>query len=322
MLLTTFFFLPLLLIWLLLSIVDIPITPEFIFDVVVNLFIVVLFPLGIFHAAGGYNLVHPYLEQMVNMTGLDSKMVGLPSPDSSNNKDLNPYHYLALLPVCIMAVCFFLVFTYFPYLKKLDEGFRSQSSVCEDLYQRGKNKKYTVIPLLSKSMCKQILQEGIDYAKKHKWTTKRHDDYPTTDNNIDESWKNFDFIDQHVRSRVFGEIAKMYNVPKDKLGVNEYFIVKYEPTKQASLETHQDGSEFSFILALNDDYEGGGTYFPDIDKHISLKTGECLVFSGQNRHQGQPITKGKRFILTGFLHYEDENYCEDLLSIDPGEEQT
>lgn len=88
------------------------------------------------------------------------------------------------------------------------------------------------------------------------------------------------------------------------------FVVKYDPKKQSYLEEHEDGSEFSFVLALNDDYKGGGTFFPNLKKLVKLKKGDVLVFSGQNRHRGEEVSEGIRFILTGFLFYKKKDYCE------------
>ena len=87
---------------------------------------------------------------------------------------------------------------------------------------------------------------------------------------------------------------------QNRLGVNEIFVAKYQHNLQNSLQSHKDGSEFSFIISLNDsrEYEGG-TYFIDLKKNIKLEKGDCLVFSGQNKHRGSKILKGKRYIITG-----------------------
>ena len=67
-----------------------------------------------------------------------------------------------------------------------------------------------------------------------------------------------------------------------------------------------DGSEFSFIIALNEDYEGGGTRFIKKNKTIHLNRGDIVVFCGQTKHEGLEVTKGVRYILPGFIRY---GYC-------------
>ena len=95
--------------------------------------------------------------------------------------------------------------------------------------------------------------------------------------------------------------------------VTEIFVAKYDMKHQQGLDAHRDGSEFSFIIALNDDFSGGGTYFVDTKKHISLEKGDCLVFSGQNKHKGVKIQSGTRYIIAGFLHFKSCDYCANVL---------
>jgi predicted 2-oxoglutarate/Fe(II)-dependent dioxygenase YbiX len=66
-----------------------------------------------------------------------------------------------------------------------------------------------------------------------------------------------------------------------------------------------DESTHSFVLALNDDYEGGGTYFHDQTTTIRPEAGSVLAFRGdQMLHGGEPVTRGKRYILAAFLYQE------------------
>ena len=66
-----------------------------------------------------------------------------------------------------------------------------------------------------------------------------------------------------------------------------------------------DESTHSFVLALNDDYEGGGTYFFDYDETIRPHAGSVLIFRGDDMpHGGLPVTKNVRFILAVFLYYD------------------
>lgn len=202
------------------------------------------------------------------------------------------------------------VFISYIYIELFAFQVNSTDPICKRLYIDDQNREYTVIRnLLTHGQCDTILKEGLDYASKHGWTTKRHYDSPTTDNEILPQWNAYDCLQESVHNVLFPEIAHLYPVQESTLGINEMFLVQYDVSGQSSLEEHEDGSEFSFILALNDDYEGGGTYFVNTDTHIQLKKGECLLFSGQNRHRGEPITRGKRHIVTGFLHYIDNCHC-------------
>ena len=98
----------------------------------------------------------------------------------------------------------------------------------------------------------------------------------------------------------------MYQLQPNKLKIEEIFIAKYDGDNeysQKALEYHEDGSEFSFIIALNDSYTGGGTHFSKENKTIHLNLGDVVIFCGQTRHGGIPVTKGIRYILPGFIYY-------------------
>ena len=39
------------------------------------------------------------------------------------------------------------------------------------------------------------------------------------------------------------------------------------------------------------------------NKIIKLNTGDIVIFCGQTKHGGLPVTNGIRYILPGFLYY-------------------
>lgn len=203
-----------------------------------------------------------------------------------------------------------LLFIFLNYNKK--EGF-SNNNLCYRLYS-GNNKRYCVIKkLVNPEFCANFIEHGEEYASKHEWTTKRHDNYPTTDNEVTKSWCEYKTLKALVKGPIGDKIAKMYKINKKHIGINEFFIVKYNINGQRFLKYHEDGSEFSFVIGLNDEYEGGGTKFKSNGKTVKLDVGDCLVFSGQNRHKGNSITSGTRYIVAGFLNYKGENYCKKQL---------
>eukprot|EP01052_Picozoa_sp_SAG31_P013384 SAG31_NODE_803_length_12003_cov_25.248593_9_plen_89_part_00 len=81
------------------------------------------------------------------------------------------------------------------------------------------------------------------------------------------------------------------------------------PGGLAELEEHEDGSAWSFVLALNDEteYLGGGTKFVKLDGKPVFRPpcGYATLFNGKNRHCGVAISAGRRYILAGFLAYFD-----------------
>jgi len=117
-----------------------------------------------------------------------------------------------------------------------------------------------------------------------------------------------------VYEHIMHELSKLFDIEKYLLGIKEIFIAKYTPQNQSKLEKHEDGSELSFVIALNDSYKGGGTNFVKDDiGTIKLKQGDCVVFSGRETHEGLPVISGTRYILTGFIDIFKYDYCDSVL---------
>lgn len=186
--------------------------------------------------------------------------------------------------------------------------------ICNRLYLFFDNKNYKILEnLIPDKVCSNIINEANLKTKNLGWLKKRHTNYPTTDIPFDKNWKNYNFVHDQIKTKIFNIISEMYDVKITKLSINELFVVKYSTEGQRELEYHEDGSEFSFIIGLNYDYQGGGTTFKFNNKNIKLNVGSCLVFSGQNTHKGQYLEKGTRYILTGFINYGGIDTCQDYI---------
>ena len=160
------------------------------------------------------------------------------------------------------------------------------------------NKIYTV------DMCRYIISECEKYAVNNGgWTTKRHDNYPTTDLPVDKIQSIFGLILESMTT-IIKKLKKSYNLNENiDININDLFVVKYEAASQNYLELHHDGSFLSFniLLSDNNDFEGGGTYFDD-GLTAYLEQGDILIHSSKIKHSGLPITKGTRYLLVGFVN--------------------
>jgi len=81
-------------------------------------------------------------------------------------------------------------------------------------------------------------------------------------------------------------------------------------------KTHSDSRKkghrpFTILLSLNDDYEGGETEFPNLDKKFKLNKGDALVFNNFNtdgtytklsRHNGQIVKSGEKWVCNLWVH--------------------
>lgn len=95
------------------------------------------------------------------------------------------------------------------------------------------------------------------------------------------------------------------------IGLNEMFRF-YRYTKGQRFKMHKDGSYkrnetecsfFSFIIYLNDDFEGGETEFRKLFS-IRPKKGMALIFHHPYRHEGKKLLAGTKYILRTDVMYK------------------
>ena len=163
-----------------------------------------------------------------------------------------------------------------------------------------KNKHFT------NDICKWIIYESESYASTHTgWTTNRHNNYPTTDLEIENISSIFSFILISFKETISKEIIKNYSLNEDiySFEIVDLFIVKYEMNNQRSLNIHDDLCCITANILLSDinDFKGGGTYFED-DITVHLNQGDMIIHSGKCKHAGAEITEGKRYVLVFFIN--------------------
>jgi hypothetical protein len=229
----------------------------------------------------------------------------------------------------LIIIASFTIITYYTINKINTNQLKSDNSdklinvyndiqTCKLFYtNNSKNIKHKIVKLLTNEQCAEYLNSFlIDVEKLGGFEIDRHKNYPTTDKMVTEEWETFPKLKILVNDKIIKIFAKMFKIPDfSSITVQELFFVKYEYSKNAQkhLDIHQDGSEMSFVIALNDTYTDGGTHFIITDEHVKLNIGECVFFSGKQYHQGMPITSGIRYILTGFLNYKTNETCSNVL---------
>jgi prolyl 4-hydroxylase len=87
-------------------------------------------------------------------------------------------------------------------------------------------------------------------------------------------------------------------------------VLKYKPggfykPHQDCFEDDKNKRMYTFIIALNDEYEGGETEFPNINKRYRLEKGDVLFFNTLNNyecitkkalHGGAPVKSGEKWV--------------------------
>lgn len=64
---------------------------------------------------------------------------------------------------------------------------------------------------------------------------------------------------------------------------------------------HKDNDEFTAIIYLNDNYEGGELNFPSLDMSIKPTKGSLIFWPGYLTHSVSPVTSGIRYTMPMFL---------------------
>lgn len=92
-------------------------------------------------------------------------------------------------------------------------------------------------------------------------------------------------------------------------------VLHYRPGQQYRL--HSDALNgaanqrfLTFLVYLNDDFEGGATHFPAADLSVRCQTGDAICFANVTadrrpdpamNHAGTPVTKGEKFVLSRWI---------------------
>jgi prolyl 4-hydroxylase len=169
---------------------------------------------------------------------------------------------------------------------------------------------FLVYNFLSPSQCSDYIKfsEQIVYEEALVETEKGFKCVEGTRNNDRILYTNLELAEQlfaTARPFIPTEIGKSKAV-----GLNELFRF-YRYTSGQKFKSHQDqsfirneheASYYTFMLYLNDDFEGGATIFENCA--IEPKQGSLLIFLHQLTHEGSEITKGIKYVLRTDVMYQ------------------
>jgi superkiller protein 3 len=121
-----------------------------------------------------------------------------------------------------------------------------------------------------------------------------------------------------LKEKLFPSLASLFpDVVRDAsdLRIQSAYIFKYTPESGEKTDMHMDSSLLSFTILLNDpqEFEGGGTFYESLGTHgevIHMQKGEVCFRPAGLRHRGQPITRGQRYVIGGFVTVASDRGCE------------
>lgn len=156
-------------------------------------------------------------------------------------------------------------------------------------------------PVFTPLFCSQLIEEAENHGE---WETARHQRYPTNDKLLSKFGLDvvYNFV---IMNYVMPLVLHKYTLEDYWMNVDiENFIARYSGDVQQHLGVHHDGTHLSFILTLNTEYLGGGTYFPKFKTLVKPnQAGVMSVHPGMvgYLHGARPVLEGKRYVVASFL---------------------
>lgn len=152
----------------------------------------------------------------------------------------------------------------------------------------------------------------------------------STEKDLDTSIRNSETAWLSLKDSKIREIANRCLAIVDKPISNCEFmqVVKYKKggfyrPHYDTLATMKNPRVHTFIIALNDDYGGGATIFPNLGKMFKYKTGDVLIFDNLNNygfktkkaiHGGMDVTRGEKWVCNLWVR---RHKCEISPLINP-----
>jgi prolyl 4-hydroxylase len=130
------------------------------------------------------------------------------------------------------------------------------------------------------------------------------------------------FIHQKIADNLGLDIKKGEDLQGQKYQVGQYFKEHNDYFIGDAYDKHclsSGNRTFTFMIYLNDDFDGGGTSFPKLGKIIKPELGKAVVWQNtingepqpETMHEGTTITKGIKYIITSWWRENDWNGAED-----------
>jgi len=180
-------------------------------------------------------------------------------------------------------------------------------------------------PILSNRECKFVINSAEENAiaiwkKSHPgedpkegslsgWTTSRHYAVPTTDQPVHEIESIRPWFQEVWKERVRPLLRKQLHLSPSlcrDIFIHDAFVVRYDARRQRYLPPHFDESTHSFVIALNTDYSGGGTYVHELGETLkpTVAGGMVSFCGGELLHSGDPVVAGIRYVIVAFCYVD------------------
>jgi hypothetical protein len=134
-----------------------------------------------------------------------------------------------------------------------------------------------------------------------------------------------EYLDKNTQWKRRDELVKVYITNSNKHDIIKSIVKKInlifenklyvqmirhinKTTPETTWHRHYDGesgkgTEYGVIIYLNDNFEGGELFYPNLNYIYKPKAGDLIIHPGDERytHEVLPLLSGERYTLTTFL---------------------
>lgn len=140
--------------------------------------------------------------------------------------------------------------------------------------------------------------------------------------NLDTKNTNVITIHQKIADHLGLDLKKGEDLQGQKYEAGQFFKEHNDYFSGDAYDKHclfSGNRTFTFMIYLNDDFEGGGTYFPKLETTIKPERGKAVIWENtidgepqpNTMHEGTTITKGVKYIITSWWRENEWNGAED-----------
>ncbi len=110
-----------------------------------------------------------------------------------------------------------------------------------------------------------------------------------------------------IKDRLYQAIRQFKNQYslQESLKTGECELIRYIPGDFVRLHADQasghEDREYSILVYLNDDYEGGETVFPMEDLTVRPRAGQMIIFPSKLIHESTELKSGIKYVALVFL---------------------
>lgn len=106
-------------------------------------------------------------------------------------------------------------------------------------------------------------------------------------------------------SSIYASLMGIDKSINPRLESTGFVVGKYDDGKGRGLHTdcHYDDLEHSYVIYLNDDYDGGDLDFPELSIQFKPESGSVVMFKSNdvdNIHQASPSKNGSKYMIPHF----------------------